>query len=422
MDAVLSFSKKPKPATLFVRRLGFSGLPVRQNSAGAPRSRKWQQLDDHWYPVQSSDTFQVVSKPRILGALLRVSVLTVLFLSVHLPPQQQRDLQERLDVLTDVADVLNKYKDVHLAMMGIDANARVPCGIPHVTGEVPFGVPDSFGASFVEFLDLHQLYIPSTFEAVHAGPSRTWKHPSGSLARIDFICIRSTLTITSESSRTCETLDHLVQQDDHDSVVWEAVVSKREVPKAPPDLIDASLTGASLCRRRGRQSSKQNSASTLHHRGKCTLPITLLTSSSSCSLYILQRHFLKSARGPRAGFMSEDTWASRDRCQRLRKRTRRWNEGHKQFVYFQSLHRWKNGCVEFAADVSKHLVLWELFASAIKFATHHMRRRLRQDKWAYMQKLSKSLEGMTAAKKDPKIRAVPTGSCQRHSCARSSRD
>ena len=376
--------------------------PVEQRWGTAIWIRKWQQLDEDWYPVQRSDTSQVVCKPRILGVLLRVSVLTVLFLSVHLP-QQQRDLQERPDVLTDVAGVLKKYQDVHLVVLGIDANARVPCSIPHVTGEVPFGVPDSFGDSLVEFLDLHHLYIPSTFEGVHAGPSHTWKHPSGSLARIDFICVRSTVSIDAESSWTCETLDHLVQQEDHASVVWEAVVSKREVAEGP-----ARLNRCQFDRRK--LMSEEGQAILAAELCKYAPPSWKVHPTDHAAHMeqflqpILQRHFLKPVRGPRAGFICEDIWASRDRCQRLRKHTRRWNEGHQQFVRFHSLHRWKAGCGEFAADVTKHLVLRELFASAIKFATHQMRRRLRQDKRVYMQKLSKSLEGMTAPEVQKSLR------------------
>ena len=356
--------------------------------------RKWQRFNGAWIKLCSTDTHLLVAKPRLLAVLLRVSALTVLLLSVHLP-QQGRDPREREAVLHDVALLLQRFPDVSLVVMGIDANARLPTDVEHVTGGIPFGQPDAYGHAFAAFLDQHKLYVPSTYEDIHTGQSHTWKHPSGGLARIDFICVRSTVTLSAEQSWMCETLDHLVQQEDHDAVVWQATVTKAKTPDGLGQLDRRQYDRKKMLSDEGKQLLQEAL------RDYVPPPWNMHPTDHAAHIQaylqpLLQHHFAKPARGPRAQFISDEVWASRERCSLLRKHTRRWNEGHKPFLQLHVLDRWRSGLCRFEPHVRKHILLRELFATALKFATHWARVRIRRDKQAFLRQFAQGLEGAAA--------------------------
>ena len=52
---------------------------------------------------------------------------------------------------------------------------------------------------------------------------------SPTLAHIDFVWSRVNIAVEAERSWVCDTIDHLTTQDDHESVVWEAKLSRQHV-------------------------------------------------------------------------------------------------------------------------------------------------------------------------------------------------
>ena len=89
---------------------------------------------------------------------------------------------------------------------GIDANARPPTDYGQVTGSLRCGEADAPGRQFVDLL-APGLWLPSTFETLHNGPSPTFQHLSGHQHRIDFIAIGGEMMVHSASAEVAEDFD-----------------------------------------------------------------------------------------------------------------------------------------------------------------------------------------------------------------------
>ena len=96
----------------------------------------------------------------------------------------------------------------------VDANAKV--------GEDTCAAIGTHGAErggeralpFTSFIREHGLWLPSTFPC-HEGPTGTWKHPSGSWHRNDYIGLPSMWPTTFCRSWTSEDIDVSLHHDDH---------------------------------------------------------------------------------------------------------------------------------------------------------------------------------------------------------------
>ena len=93
--------------------------------------------------------------------------------------------------------------------------------------------------------------------------------------------------------------------------------------------------------------------------------------------------------------LSSAVWESRSRCQRLRRNTRAWNDGFKQFSLYHSLLRWRFGAACFRLEVRRNFLLRELFAAALRFATAWAKKQIARDKNAFLQSARDQLEGKT---------------------------
>ena len=341
--------------------------------------------------ISTSNASLLVAKPRLTAVLLQVSAFSILAVSLHLP-HSTKGRDERSALLAELQEILQKYANVSCAVVGVDANARLPVGVHGVTGMLPFGASDEAGEEIVPFLSTNELYVPSTFPDTHVGASHTWRHPRGQLARIDYIWVRARVPLCWEQSWVCDTLDHLTANDDHEAVVWH--VSMRSQQGAPPisTLQRPRYDRAKIMSPEGRQylaaALKRYSPPrwSMH-------PDVHAAHIQSFLLTVLHKHFMLPTNGPRASYISDAVWSMRQACHRLRQRTRRWNDGFRQFVLYQALHRWAQLSGAFTADASKVILLRELFASAIRISTQAAKKRIRADKQSFLRGVVHSLEG-----------------------------
>ena len=107
---------------------------------------------------------------------------------------------------------MSAHASANVVIVGADANARLPVDVEGCTGGLQFGQPDELGEEVVQVLARHGLYVPSTYEGLHKAPSHTWRHAKGTLARIDYVCVRADVPVI------------LVPHEDHHAVVWQATV------------------------------------------------------------------------------------------------------------------------------------------------------------------------------------------------------
>ena len=139
-------------------------------------------------PVSDADCRVMVNEPRIIAVRLKPGRVSILCTSAHLPQQQYgRDYREVL--YASLRSLFHAPYQSDIVVLGIDANARPPCGFDHVTGEVEHGEPDDFGFDFAAVLSELHLWAPATFSSCHSRQTATWKHVQGHASQVGFICL-----------------------------------------------------------------------------------------------------------------------------------------------------------------------------------------------------------------------------------------
>ena len=68
---------------------------------------------------------------------------------------------------------------------------------------------------FEDFLCEHAMFVPSTFQAIHSGPSFTWTHSSGKRMRLDYVLLSRALFEMVAQSETWRTYDGTFAHEDH---------------------------------------------------------------------------------------------------------------------------------------------------------------------------------------------------------------
>ena len=71
------------------------------------------------------------------------------------------------------------------------------------------------GQYFHEWLQRHKMWLPSTFEQCHQGDGNTWAHPTGAMARLDYVAIPMAVGPHGVKSWIPDTIDISVHRIDH---------------------------------------------------------------------------------------------------------------------------------------------------------------------------------------------------------------
>ena len=171
-------------------------------------------------PLQLSQCTVLVSEPRMLFVRVKAPARSWLCIVAHAPhsrrPSDERDAWweslERAFVRT--------VQPEDLVILCIDANARVgkPCCDRIGSHQADPVTPN--GVALTHFLQLADLYLPSTTVA-HSGSSVTWVAPAGGHARMDFVAIPSALRAGVTRSWVWDTPDVLQRRPDHFAPVVE---------------------------------------------------------------------------------------------------------------------------------------------------------------------------------------------------------
>ena len=332
------------------------------------------------------------SEPRLLAIKIQVRDASVLYIAAHLP-QQQHGRDSRSTIYATLTGLLNAPHRFDIVLFGVDANARLPCGFEAVTGEIEHGEPDPFGFDFVEFLASAGLWVPATFSACHSGTTATWRHPHGHTSRIDFICVGGTAGHDDVRSWTDTDFDLLTATDDHDAVAISGHFWICRTSSGHDTLLRRRYDVSRLTSPEGRECLSDAL------REIAGVPWSVDVNSHAAYIEqaahdILKKHFAIPRDGLRSTYISEAVWDKRARRNLLKARTRFWKDGHRTVLLREGLSRLAGG-VHASGWWAKVDLLYHIFAAAIRYSTEWIKRQIRTDKRALLQRIVEGSDGFS---------------------------
>ena len=363
-------------------------------------------LDGSSRLIDVADCRALVSEPRLIAVKVVVDSFRILCISAHLP-QQAHGQHARSTSFSTLRDVLGKASPNTVVILGIDANARLPCGFAQVTGNVEHGEPDAFGYRFAEFLSECGLWAPATFAEIHSGETATWRHAQGSTSRIDFICVGRALPCSHVHSWVACDLDLLTAQEDHRAVAFSGVFWQDRSSKGAGHLWRGKYDLPKLGSPEGKELIRDAFAKT------GSIPWEVGVNEHAFILEqvahdVLDRHFASKRDGPRSSYISDEVWSLRERRNRLKSHTRFWKEGRSTAllkVGFAALSGRR--CV---LDWCKIDFLFDLFAAAVRFSTGRIKSSICADKQHLLKSLISGSEGGSLQRVQRAIKQCGLGS------------
>ena len=352
------------------------------------------------------DAHVVVAKPKILAVTIKKGKFAILLVAAHFP-QQDRDLDERLAVHDELRALCRQFGHNHIVLAGIGANARLPPNYATTTGDLEFGDPDEAGEMVASLLHECDLQAPSTFRDIHETSSSTWRHPSGSLARIDYVVVGGAVRPCGQRTWTNFAFDLLQNADDHWAASlqaeWQVVLQNCMSAKTKPKYNRRKLLSP-----QGRDILNHELTKIVPPDWSMDVQHTHAQELQEALHGILQRHFPHEGRGPRAEFIDDAVW--RARCQRVgfKRRTRRFRETFVVFVKEQAFVIWKALAPQLQMW-RKARLLYELFAVAIGLSNEATKKAIRQAKQQMLKRTMKRMEHKSVQEIQAELRRMGIG-------------
>ena len=183
------------------------------------------------------DHFKILHQgPRLLIVKVSAPFLKAIFVCGHAPHSAATD-EEKTKWWEGLQEATpSKYQDWR-HFLRIDANARLGDCISEGISDHQAEKQDLSGDLLQEYVAARQLWLPSTFEAVHEGDTGTWYHQQqDKWLRGDYIGIPCDLPLHHCRSRLCPEIEIALQKDDHRVTMvtmgWNCCVPKVKKKKA----------------------------------------------------------------------------------------------------------------------------------------------------------------------------------------------
>lgn len=112
-----------------------------------------------------------------------------------------------------------------------DANGRVGSVPSRAISSVGADDENMRGAAFHDWLVLHNLFLPQTFDSLHHGTYVTWTHAEGTQARLDYIGLSDNVDHSCVQTWISDEIDLSIARPDHSCVcadVWLALSRRRK--------------------------------------------------------------------------------------------------------------------------------------------------------------------------------------------------
>eukprot|EP00435_Cladocopium_sp_Y103_P032829 s972_g8.t1 len=136
-----------------------------------------------------SDHFAIIAaNPRLLIVRVRTPVLRCIVIAAHAPHSGASEQELETWWTSVTASIPAKY-DNWERLVCVDANARVGQFPSDHVGDWQAEEDTPKSEFFLDFLQQHHLWLPSTFEASQIGRGGTWRHNNGKWLRNDFIAL-----------------------------------------------------------------------------------------------------------------------------------------------------------------------------------------------------------------------------------------
>ena len=191
----------------------------------------------------------ITAQPRLLIVQIRYQALKCVIIAAH-APHTGATLDEIEEFWQDAAAQIPSRFDTWPKLLLADANCRLG-GQPD--GRV--GTWQSEGMNdksqpFADFLAIHNLFLPSTFEECHTGVGGTWLCQDGTWKRNDYIGIDCTLPLRHCQTWIPEEVDFSLQKEDHRPLFakleWEQRIEEQYCHVSHPKLQESSFDTTKL--------------------------------------------------------------------------------------------------------------------------------------------------------------------------------
>ncbi|CAE7677247.1 unnamed protein product [Symbiodinium sp. CCMP2456] len=333
--------------------------------------------------VTEADVEIKCSTPRLLFVIVKKAGMMIALFSGHSPHGGQAE--ERLLFYSQLSSLLMPLHRADVVVGGIDANARPPSDFAQVTGARTYGDSDQAGEQLVQVLHEHGMWLPATFHEYHWGSDVTYQHPCGPEHRIDFLALGGCSACNEVASRVATDFDTANKLEDHRAV-------EVEVGMTTGPLHDArKLYRPQFDRTAMRSDAGRAIICTAMQ--KYVPPDWGVGVDRRCQhlqdylVKVMEEHFPVSRGGMRATYISPEVWDWRNAKLHLkscaRHRRKMWEAALAAAVSW-----WAGADIRWTPRaVAKHDVLYQLVASAITFATERIKKKIRQDKQAFLQSL-----------------------------------
>ena len=329
---------------------------------------------------------------RILAVQIALTKFSLLIVAGH-APHMQRPKEERDSFFDDLDTIAKTSEWCSGAVIGIDLNGRMPAMVGQATGELEPDLPDQQGIFFANWMEQRGFCAPNTFASMHSGEQQfTWRHSSGATARIDYWAVRGGWIEDSLSTWIEAFLDLANQQEDHWPISmtlswriggWSGAKLRRR--KIDREKI-VSNEGREILQRELKRFSGVSWE--VHPDAHCRQIEEHLHD-------IIDEHFVAPSNAPKASYISEAVWRVRA-CRLALKRRVALTSRERDWLKVQAaLQTWKGRGGAFYAWCRKRCLLYEVFAGALNFSGHTLKRILKQDKLQMLEQLAQGYGGLS---------------------------
>ena len=159
--------------------------------------------------------------PRRLFVRIEHAALSLTAVVLHAPclGKATGDATAPIDVIkqwwTQTTAIWHQAVSTEMTCVLIDANATLASVATEFFQQHDADATTPQSLIFEEFLCEHALFVPSTFQAIHSGPSFTWTHSSGRRMRIDYVLLSRPLFGMVTQSETWRSYDGTFAHEDH---------------------------------------------------------------------------------------------------------------------------------------------------------------------------------------------------------------
>ena len=283
-----------------------------------------------------SQIFVVHASPRLLAMKINLPDKRLMLISGHCPHAMDT-YENRSQWWNQLSQLMSKLHSEDLLICGCDFNARLPATVlPHI-GDLTCEKGNSNTHFMVEYVKNHDLILPSTFADMHNGPSATWRHSTGRVARLDYLVVKRGQWASLSSS------------------AWSHLDAGNAIPDHTSTGLHLKATWSTHLQRSRRASIDWNKVRDPNNRDEVrsliesipvspwfTMPFKQVEHLLASAHEALRKHFPQKHSKPRKPYISPDTWTLRQRRKRTLAALRILRNDERRSELQLALECWKN--------------------------------------------------------------------------------